>query len=72
LGALLPAFGVIFFSEAVRSVVADWSPVFIPSARAAAYFALSISEGIPLFSLISCVIFIISRFLSVGQFLMQN
>lgn len=63
----------IFLSEAAPiSEVVDWSPVFKPSAKAAAYYFLSISDGIPLFSLISWVIFIMSRFLRVGQFFMQN
>jgi hypothetical protein len=63
----------MFLSDAYPiSDVVDWSPVFKPSAKAAAYYFLSISDGIPLFSLISCVIFIMSRFLRVGQFFMQN
>ena len=46
--------GVICFSEEVRSVVADYSPVFSPSAVAnAAAFCLSNSDGTPLLSLIS-------------------
>lgn len=46
--------GVIYFSEEVRSVVADYSPVFKPSAVAsAAAFCLSSSDGTPLLSLIS-------------------
>ena len=48
------AVGVIYFSEDVRSVVADCSPVFNPSAVAnAAAFCLSSSDGTPLLSLIS-------------------
>jgi len=63
----------MFLSEAwPMSEVVDWSPVFSPRAKAAAYCFLSISDGIPLFSLISWVIFIMSRFLRVGQFFMQN
>jgi hypothetical protein len=46
--------GVICFSEDVRSVVADYSPVLSPSAVAsAAAFCLSSSDGTPLLSLIS-------------------
>jgi len=49
--APLPA---MFLSEAWPiSEVVDWSPVLSPSAKAAAYYFLSISDGIPLFSLIS-------------------
>jgi hypothetical protein len=67
-----PAAYVMFLSEVDRSVAADWSPFLRPSAWAAAAFALSKSEGTPLLSLISCVIFIMSRFLRFGQFLIQN
>jgi hypothetical protein len=41
------------FSDEERSVVADVSPAFNPSANAAAYFYLSNSVGTPLLSLIS-------------------
>lgn len=53
-------------------MVADVSPAFNPSANAAAYFYLSSSVGTPLLSLISWVIFIMSKFFNDKQFFIQN
>ena len=74
--ALVPPGGLLAllmcFSLALRSVVADVSPCFRPSAWAAACFYLSSSVGMPLLSRISYVIFIMSRFFRLWQLLMQN
>lgn len=71
--ALFPTwFYCMCFSDEDKSVVAEVSPAFKPSASAAAYFYLSSSVGTPLLSLISWVIFIMSKFFKDKQFLMQN
>jgi hypothetical protein len=73
LDGLLFAAAVVFgFSVDDKSVaVVVVSPALLVEAEAAAAFYFSMSEGTPLFSLISWVTFIMSRFLREVQFLMQ-